>query len=239
MPEISFGGLRATYDIVRCARKTLGVVINPDGKVVVRAPYSTGQSRIDDFVEHFTPWAFKHLARCKQACPSRAFVTGESLPYLGKKYKLKVVAGEAGALPVLTGGRILVYVAAGLGDELQRETVRQTLAWWYKEQARQIMTLRVEELAGRLGARPAAVKVKRQARRWGSCTARGVINLNWQLIMVPSEVLDYVIIHELCHLKVHGHQREFWEYVAQTAPDYKKLRKWLKVHGHTLNFLAD
>ena len=239
MPDISFNGLNSTYEVIRCTRKTLGVVVSPNGTVTVRAPYGASNARIADFAERLKPWVFKHLARYRQVGSPRGFVTGESLPYLGKKFKLTVIENDTETTPVLKGNRLSVFVTHGLGEETRREAVKQALSSWYKTQARQVLTMRLDELAIRMEMRPTAVRVKHQTRRWGSCTERGVINLNWQLVMAPPEVVDYVIVHELCHLKVHGHQREFWDCVARYAPDYKKPRKWLFVNGHALSFLAE
>ena len=237
MPDINFGELSVTYEVVRCARRTLGVVVSPDGRVEVRAPYNVSQDSIVAFAERTKPWIFKHLTRYKQAYAPRSFVNGESLPYLGKQYKLRIISDDAATFPVLTGSSLRIYVARGLGDEVQCEAVRQALGAWYATQAQQILVARLNELAVRLGACPKAVKVKHQVCRWGSCTAQGVINLNLQLVMAPPEVIDYVLVHELCHLRVRSHQREFWEEVARYDPEYKKHRKWLRSHGHTLSFL--
>jgi len=238
MPQLSLDGSRVTYEVVRSARRTLGVGISPGGQVVVRVPYNVGNARITAFVERHKIWIFKHLRRHQQVCPAHRFVTGESLLYLGEKYKLKVVVDDAGEEPVLDGGHLWVRVARDLDDEARRTAVRLALVGWYEMQAQQILLGRLEALASLVGGRPKAVKVKHQTSRWGSCTARGVINLNWQLVMAPLSVIDYVVIHELCHLKVRSHQWEFWEYVARYMPDYLEHRKWLRVHGQTLGFLS-
>ena len=238
MSELSLDGMSVAYDVIHCARKTLGVAVSPSGKVVIRAPYNTTRAHIADFAERLKPWVFKQLARYRQTCPLCGLVTGENIPYLGKKYKLRVTADGAGLSPILGGGCLRVWVERDLNEEVQREAVRQSLSGWYEVQAQQILPARLDMLALRLGMHPAAVKVKRQVRRWGSCTARGVINLNWQLVMAPLDVIDYVLIHELCHLRVYSHQREFWGCVVQYMPDYKKQRKWLRVNSNALNFLS-
>ena len=235
MPELTLNGSSATYEVVRCARKTLGVVVSPDGRVVVRAPCNVSDTRISEFTERFKPWIFKHLARYEQSRTSKGFTSGERIPFLGKKYRLVVVPDDNESAPAITGGQLRVHVPHGLSDIMQCRLVKESLSQWYDEQARKILTERLGRLAISLGVRPVGVKIKRQVRRWGSCTARGEINLNWQLVMAPPVVIDYIIIHELCHLRVHGHQREFWEYVAQYLPDYKKHKKWLRVNSLALN----
>ena len=238
MPELNFNGSSVSYEVVRCARKTLGVVVSPDGTVMVRVPYHTNHARIFEFAERLKPWIFKHLARYEQARASNDFTSGEKLPYLGKKYRLVVVPADNEAAPIITGGQLRVPVPRGLSETMRRELVKESLIKWYEVQAHQILTERLGKLALSLGLCPAAVKVKRQVRRWGSCTARGVINLNWRLVMAPPEVIDYVIIHELCHLMVQGHQGEFWEYVARHLPDYKKHKKWLRVNSLALSMFG-
>ncbi|MCL2150233.1 MAG: M48 family metallopeptidase [Dehalococcoidia bacterium] len=239
MPDLNFDGLSVDYEIVRCARKTLGVVISPNGVVVARAPFNASRADIVDFVERSKPWIFKHLARYRQVYRPRDFTSGEDIPYLGKKYKLKVISDGAGTPLALVGSRLEIHVAHDLEGAARRKAVKQIIVCWYTAQARQVLTTRLCKLACRLGICPTAVKVKHQVRRWGSCTASGVINLNWQLIMAPAEVIDYVIVHELCHLRVHGHQQEFWQCIGQYMPDYKKRRKWLRENGQALSFLLE
>jgi predicted metal-dependent hydrolase len=239
MPDLRFGESHTTYEIVRCDRKTLGVVVSPDGTVVVRVPFNAASTRVTDFVDRLKPWIFKHLIRYQQACPDRKFVTGEGLPFLGKKYKLEVAVGGAAEPGVtLEGSRLQVTVSRQLSEEDRRNAVKRALIGWYKQQAQQVLPQQLCVVSARIGVSPEAVKVKHQARRWGSCTAKGVISLNWQLIMAPPEVIDYVVIHELCHLKVHNHQRGFWDLVARYQPDYKKLRKWLREKGRAVTFLS-
>ncbi len=239
MPDLRFGESRATYEVVRCARKTLGVVVSPDGCVTVRAPFGAGNARIADFVDHLKPWIFKHLLRYQKDCPRRDFKSGEILPFLGERYRLKVtVNGVLEPEAALTGRRLEVKVGHHLSEEERRQAVKAALIGWYKGQAQEILPARVDALGDKVGHHPAKVKVKHQTRRWGSCTADRVIALNWQMVMAPPEVIDYVVVHELCHLKVHNHQREFWELVGRHEPEYKKLRKWLREKGRTLTFLS-
>jgi len=238
MPNLDLDGLHTTYEIVRSARRTIGVIVGSNGKVVIRVPHNASMARIIDSVERSKPWILKHVIRHRQACPTRSFVSGENLLYLGKGYRLMVIEGGAETLPVLEGDDLKVWVVHGLDKTTRCEAVKRALVGWYEAQAQQILPERLDALALRVGRRPTAVKVKYQQRRWGTCSAKGVINLNWQLIMTPLEVIDYVIVHELCHLMIHNHQREFWNCVARYVPDYGEHREWLRVNSRALNFLS-
>jgi predicted metal-dependent hydrolase len=238
MPDLRYGQQKTSYKVVRSARRTLAVTVSPEGVVLVRAPYHTSEQRVAEFAEGLKPWIFRHLARYEQQGSGRRFVSGESLLYLGKKYMLRVVEGDTeDSGVVLTASRLRVTVNPDMTEEAKKEAVAAALKDWYRVQAETVLPERLRRISSLMGASPAGVKIKTQLRRWGSCSVKGVIALNWQLVMAPIEVIDYVIVHELCHLKIPNHQRRFWEYVAGYAPEYKKMRKWLRLNGHAITFL--
>ena len=241
MPEMRIGGAPFSYEVVYSARRTLGVVVSQDGAVAVRAPHGTSDSRIAKFVERFKPWILRQLSRGRKACPARKYVTGESLSYLGKKYRLRVTVDGALKHPdvSLTATRLLVAVQSGLSEETRQRAVKNALAGWYKERAQQVLPERVSQLGRIMCLSPSGIKVKTQLRRWGSCTVKGAVALNWQIVMAPLKVIDYVVIHELCHLKVRHHQKEFWQLVASYSPEFKKLRKWLRLNSRSIAFMSE
>jgi predicted metal-dependent hydrolase len=106
---------------------------------------------------------------------------------------------------------------------------------WYRKKAREQINERIKYYQPKVGVQPARITVKEQKKRWGSCSSRGNLNFNWRAVMAPSPVLDYIIVHELCHLKHHNHSREFWNLLASILPDYKNRREWLKKNGVRLN----
>lgn len=115
-------------------------------------------------------------------------------------------------------------------------TIRAALVAWYRRQARAIITERLAYWNSRYGFTYHRVAIKEQKTRWGSCSRKGNLNFNWRLLLAPLPILDYVVIHELCHLKEQNHAQRFWALVAQSCPDYRERRRWLKIHGHELHF---
>jgi len=106
---------------------------------------------------------------------------------------------------------------------------------WYKERAGEVISRRVQEYAQKYNFMPRQVKINSARTRWGSCSSNGTLNFTWRLVMAPLEVIDYVVIHELSHLRVRDHSRKFWKVVEAVDPEYKKKRKWLRENGDKLN----
>ncbi len=126
------------------------------------------------------------------------------------------------------------YIIMGLKPDTPQEKVPEILKKWYIAQARKILNERVLVYSRGLGVEPARIAVRGQSKRWGSCSAKGNLNLNWKLVMAPPIILDYVVAHELCHLRHPNHQSEFWLMLGGLMPDYADRRDWLKQNGHKL-----
>jgi predicted metal-dependent hydrolase len=109
-----------------------------------------------------------------------------------------------------------------------------TFKKWYQKQARAVISKRVDEIAKKYGFSYKQIRITSARTRWGSCSTRGSINFSWRLVMAPIDVIDYVVLHELVHTRIHNHSREFWAKVASIDPDYKQKRLWLKKNGHQL-----
>ncbi|NLW24428.1 MAG: M48 family metallopeptidase [Clostridia bacterium] len=151
---------------------------------------------------------------------------------MGKPYTLKVVRQKKSIPGVhLKKGNIIVSISPGLEEEKERELIKEMLTKWYKDSFGDIVRERIEKYSPELNVAPAKIFIKNQKTRWGSCSTKGNINLNWLLVMTPLEIIDYVIVHELSHLKVMNHSQEFWTLVESILPDYKERRKWLKENG--------
>ena len=107
----------------------------------------------------------------------------------------------------------------------------QLFEQWYRQQARTVFTERVELYAQKYGFEYAKIRISSARTRWGSCSSKGTLSFTWRLVMAPLEIVDYVVVHELSHLREHNHSKAFWAQVAAILPDYKSRRKWLKVNG--------
>jgi predicted metal-dependent hydrolase len=223
-----------TYEIIRTRRKTVALVVKPNGQLVVRAPLRATKKQIQQVVEQQAEWIRatqeKALARYHPVMPKQ-FTTGEEFWFLGKLYRLEIVSAGR-ALPAR-----LVLDDPGGYFLLDRQAVPQAqhiFTLWYRQQAARVLEERVSIAATRHKFSYAKVKITSARTRWGSCSARGTLSFPWRLVMAPLEVIDYVVLHELVHTRERSHARRFWEQVQAFAPDYKQHIKWLKENGHLL-----
>ncbi|MEA1992789.1 MAG: M48 family metallopeptidase, partial [Euryarchaeota archaeon] len=127
-------------------------------------------------------------------------------------------------------------ISSQIGESEKRTKIRQALINWYRSHAKKKILERVEKYQSKIGVTPAKVRVKKQRKRWGSCSTRGNLNFNWRIIMAPMSLVDYVVVHELVHLTHPNHSREFWGMVASVLPDYDERRERLRIKGNRLEF---
>ncbi len=210
--------------LVRSRRKTLALVVLPDGKLIVRAPLRLPEEQIWAFIAQKAGWI---RARQRQAAqnlretPVRRFTAGEKFLFLGQSYDLEIVSRARPPLELKE--RFL------LSQSAQARAV-QVFEAWYRQQARQMLPQRVQHFSSLHGFKPSQVRITSARTRWGSCSGRGVLSFTWRLIMAPPAVIDYVVIHELVHLEIKNHSQEYWARVAQLMPDHKQRRAWLKTN---------
>lgn len=237
--EVRFGDARIAYRVVRSPKrhKTIEVTIDGPGDVVVAAPVDTPADRLAATVRRRAPWIVKHDGAAPVgAPPDRRFVSGESLPYLGRSVRLTVHPVDALEVAVrFHHWQFDVDVPRALKGEERQARVRAAFQAWYRERAAVKLPPRVDRLARLLGVRPKAILVRDQRVRWASCAPDGTLRFNWRAIMAPPAALDYVVAHELAHLKVRAHGPEYWAIVAQAIPDYRTRRERLREIGALLS----
>ena len=229
---ITWGDTRLTYAIRRSARrkKTVAVTVDPGGGVLLLAPEQISTSRLDAMVRRKAGWIVQRMrgVGANGVLPSpREFVSGESVMYLGRHYRLKVLPGETGEAK-LRGGWLHVPAPAGEG---QRDHVRAALVSWLRGHAEVRLPERVEMWRPKAGVEMPRVVISDQKRRWGSCDRSGTIRLNWRIIQAPMRLVDYVVVHELVHLPHRGHGREYWQALGRIMPDYERRREDLRERG--------
>lgn len=228
MPIATAKSLVEIDRLVRTRRKTIALVVEPGGRLTVRAPLRMPEATIRQFVESHTDWIVKTQAKARLSAPPapKQFVDGEMFLYLGKPYPLSIVPRQR---PSLTLDRSAFRLAQSALPKADAAFVR-----WYKQQALTVFTERVEILAKQFGFRYEKIRISSARTRWGSCSSKGTLSFTWRLVMAPSEVVDYVIVHELVHTKVPNHSKTFWARVGELMPDYKARVRWLKQNGKTL-----
>jgi predicted metal-dependent hydrolase len=221
------------YTLIRSRRrkKTLSIQVEKDGTVLVRVPLHASQGNIDRFLKEKKQWLLKAIGRQQKQNhdrQARAFIPGERFDYLGGTYPLEIGERDDSGDALTFTGREFLLRRDALGG------VRVLFHLWYQKQARVHLEERVRRFSGLLGLSPAGVAVHNARSRWGSCSPEDRMRFTWRLIMAPPEIIDYVVVHELCHMKIRNHSRDYWELVQSVLPDYKKRRAWLKDHGHLL-----
>ena len=214
--------------LIRTKRKTIALIVRPDGSLLVRAPLRASNKSIQEFVSRNIQWIDKTRARIKAvASPSpKSYDTGEEFEFLGIAYPLEIVANQKKSL-------LLEAEKFKLSSSV-RDRAGIIFEHWYREQARQILNERVDFYAHQNGFQYRKIGITSARTRWGSCSATSALNFSWRLIQAPMEAVDYVVVHELVHTVIHDHSRKFWTRLEQVMPDYRARRKWLKQNGHRL-----
>jgi predicted metal-dependent hydrolase len=215
--------------IIRSKRKTVAIILEPDGKVTVRAPLRLSRAQIDLLVEGKADWLQKRQEQIRQAqrmYAPRQYRSGEFFHFLGAPYPLEIVDGEP---PLLSFDGAHFRLA-----RRAQARAAEVFEAWYRDQARQYIGRRVDELSQKFGYSVRSLRITGAKTRWGSCGSNSSLNFTWRLIMAPEAAVDYVIVHELVHLEVRNHAGKFWEKVQQLCPDYAEQRKWLKANAWLL-----
>ena len=216
-----------TFEVRRSPRrKTLEVIVDRGGELILAVPTSTDDAAIAEFVRERRFWLFSKLAEKElhqQPPPSREFVTGEGFMYLGKSYRLLLVERQGSPL-ILHAGRFRLIRS-------EAERGREHFIQWYSAHAKVWLKSRLKDWTVRLDAKPKDLKLRDLGYRWGSCTQGGTLNFHWAVILLPANVVDYVIVHELAHLHEPNHTPEFWGRVERAMPDYEQRKLWLAERG--------
>jgi|SRR5690554_529377 len=213
--------------------KKIYVQVHPQEGIVVRAPQGVSRSRIMGILAARQQWLSSLIEETALRCPRREYADGSSVPYLGRELSLRIFASQGRPHAQWLDQEIYLYLAPELGQD--RDQVRDFLQRAYKAQASSWFPTRVQQLNARhFGYNLGNIRVKNLTRVLGSCSDLGNLNFNWRLVLAPAEVVDYVIIHELAHMKEMNHSQRFWKAVAQACPDYRLHRSWLKEMSGTL-----
>jgi len=209
------------------ARKRLSLTVYPDCRAVAKAPPGTPLTQVHAFIRKRTAWMQKHLRHFEQYPPEppKRYAEGEAHPFLGMQYRLRLRSASRPSVRIRD-----VLLEVGLRDPRDPAAVERALRRWYRKEALNVMGSRFREISAslaHLGLPEHSLRFYRMKRRWGSCSSRGVITLNTRLVERDPASIDYVIIHELCHLRVPAHNRAFYELLECVLPDWKERRRKL------------
>jgi len=227
--------LKFEVQIRRTNRRKTATVKIEQGVVQVVVPKTLSQQAIDDLIANKSNWIRQKLI-LQQSVPvskPKQFVSGESFTYLGRNYRLKVLPGQVEPVKLKHG---YLHVTVPPDQKSDHRLIRQRLRDWYLHRAIDKLEQKSIKYSEQMGVQPTQIKVKEYKSRWGSCNSRGEISYNWKIIMTPHRIVDYVVIHELCHLIHHNHSPEYWHQVRSIVPDYQEKRDWLKTNAGLLDW---
>jgi predicted metal-dependent hydrolase len=202
-------------------RQSIGLMVTAEGKLVISAPAGTSRAHIQRALERHRAWIKAKVAERREAWERLKAGTAY---LLGQSYRLRAVPGAREAVEVRT--REIQVRSGALGSDLWTP-----LQAWYRRQAENFLEERLRHYGAHLGLKAGPLELLDWKRRWGECHPDGKLRFNWRLILLPPDIIDYVVVHELAHLKAPGHNPRFWSIVAAALPDYAARRRWLNRYG--------
>ncbi len=235
---LDLGGMLIPYQLrVNSRAKHIRLRIDGNGLRVV-IPAGVKREEVERLLREKSQWIHKYhqlFQAMPAAPPKREWRDGETLLYQGGRYPI-VIHPRAAARTVVefNGARFEIWVNEAAGANERAAALERAVNRWYLKAAGEAITGRLDHYRQLTGLAYGAVRIKAQKSRWGSCSRQGNLNFNWKLILAPGWVLDYVVVHEICHLRHFNHSRDFWKLVAAVYPDYQETRQWLRKNGPEL-----
>jgi predicted metal-dependent hydrolase len=234
--SVQYGTSRILFSLEYSPRKTLAIEVHPDSSVVVKAPETASIEAIETKVSHRASWITKQqrqFAQYAPQLPAPEYVSGEGYRYLGRQYRLKAIASDREKVR-LWYGRLEVSIR----DPNNRKQIEKAIDKWYRDRALIVFLERYQhclQLVAPYGINPdreasqneIGFELRTMQKRWGSCTKEGKILLNPLLVSAPKDCIDYVIVHELCHLRIHNHSARFYKLLETIMPDWKTRKEYL------------
>jgi predicted metal-dependent hydrolase len=221
-----FGSAEIRYELSFTERKTMGIKVYPDCSVKVIVPIETKEESIEIKVREKAPWILKQqreFLSYHPLTPPRKYINGESHLYLGRQYKLKIEVAKVNEVK-LKEGKLFIF-------HTEKTSPEKALFDWYKQKADKQFTILLEKslkLYFRYNLENPKLEIRQMTKRWGSCTPKGKVILNLELVKAPKGCIEYVIIHELCHLIHHNHSKKFYDLQDLIMPDWSKWKERLE-----------
>ena len=235
--SVRFGGTTIQYHVRRSARRRKTVDITVDGAgVQVAVPQDTPDEDVRAIVLRRAPWILAHAPEALLEAPPKGFVSGETLPYLGRNVRMVVVVGDVPSPEVrFDHWRLRITVPRDLSEGNRSGCIRRAVVAWYRRRAEARLATIVERWWPRFGGRePYRLLIRDQRQRWGSCAPDGTLRFNWRLATLRPDLAEYVVVHELAHLRVRNHSTEFWNLLSRAMPDAQERRRRLREVGKSL-----
>jgi len=226
--KVKYGSKTINYFIVYSDRKTLGITVTPDKQVLIRSPFNASSIKINGIIKKRLKWISNKLSYFESLpplAPRKKYISGESHYFLGKQYRLKVIKSPW-EIVKLKGAYIQVYTMHGNNERI----VKILLDYWYLEKSKirfdNILSIWLSKFKKYTIAKPNII-IKKLKKRWGSCSIKGNVILNSDLIKTPIPCINYVIVHELCHLVYRNHDKDYYKLLSSIFSDWDMRKRFL------------
>jgi len=233
---LNINGRTVEYELIRRKRKTAELKLDPEKGLVVIAPNVASIKAVEELVSQKSKWILDkidYMEKKKEKRQVRKFETGEKFMFLGCEYALEVIKTDFNAARLqLVEGRFLLEHPG-----CETSFLKEIFAGWYKKCAQKILSESVDKHSIYFDVAPKQVKAKEQKKIWGSCTHDNKLLFNWRLVMAPKWVIDYVVVHEMCHMVHKNHSKDFWDLVEKIYPRFKDAKDWLKENSLALDIV--
>lgn len=242
MAIYQYGTTMINYILSYKANKTdITVSVDWINGVSVVAPEHIDISLVEKVLHKKAPWILKKLYEfneIKLHSSAKEFLSGEKIPYLGRQYRLKVTAHDkiSDAKLSFNRGLFSADIPRNWETDQRIRRLKELFQRWYFVHGQMKIEERLKLYSPKMECYPTQLVIKEQEMRWGSCTKNGIININWLILMAPMQIVDYVLVHELAHIKHPDHSPAFWATIQSILPDYESRKEWLRINGPTLTF---
>lgn len=229
--NFDYGTEKIEFNVVYKKRKTILIEVEAPKAITVVAPQGTSNEEILKIVSSKSKWIIKKLFEIREMehrRRERQYVNGESFIYMGRNYSLQIVLDENIKFPEAKLYRGKFYIHT---NKIDGDIIRKSLENWYRDKAKEKIIERIQYYQPNFDCKPKKVVIKDQQKRWGSCNKNHELRFNWRSIMAPSPILDYIVVHEMCHMVYMNHLKEFWNLLKSILPDYEERKNFLRNNG--------
>lgn len=238
--QIEYKNRVIQFEVIKRKRKSICIKVDTDAKVTVVAPLIISDDKIKDIVMKKASWIItkvEEMQNVDEKRIARKFEEGSTFMYLGHEYPLHIVSGkEYKGTRVVLGKKtvkspydylhFIIYT-----DTCDEDDMRKAMEKWYREKTKEIVLEKIKLYENFFKDKVSEVRVKEQKRRWASCTGKNAILFNWRCSMAREDVVEYIVLHEMCHFVHRNHSKVFWNLVESIMPDYKEKHDYLKTNG--------